>query len=80
MSLIVYLIFHQVCDLPYHHVPEEFSPNAFWYELSGDYRYDTTNSKGMVNRNPCIRVAQWLLACSLFVKEDSLMCLACFEL
>ena len=59
-------------NLPYLHVPKEFNPNAFWYELFGDHQYDTSNSKGTVIRNPCIRVTQWLLACGFFAKEDSL--------
>ena len=59
-------------DLPCRHVPKEFNPNAFWNEISGNYWYDTSNSKGTVIRNPYIRVAQRLLAYGLFAREDSL--------
>ena len=59
-------------DLSYLHVPKEFNSNTFWYEIFGDHRYDTSNSKGMVIRNPCIRVTQRLLAYDLFAWQDSL--------
>jgi len=59
-------------NLPYHLVPKEFNPNAFWYEFFQDHWYDTSNSKGTVFRNPCIQVAKRLLACGLFSREDSL--------
>jgi len=59
-------------DLPYHHVPKEFNPNAFWYELYGDHWYDTSNSKDIIIPNAYICVAQQLLACGLFAWEDSL--------
>jgi len=59
-------------DLPYRHVPKEFNRNTFWYEISGDHWYDTNNSKGTIIRNPCIQVAQRLLACGLFARDDSL--------
>ena len=59
-------------DRSYHHVPKEFNLNAFWYEISKNYRYDTSNSKGTVAQNSYICVAQRLLACGLFAKEDSL--------
>ena len=59
-------------DLLYCYVPKEFILSAFWYDLSGDYRYDTSNSKETVIRNPCICMVQRLLACGLFTWEDSL--------
>ena len=59
-------------DLPYRHVSKEFNPNAFWHELSEDHRYDISNSKGTIIRYPGIRLAQRLLACGLFAREDSL--------
>ena len=59
-------------DLPYRHVPKEFNPNAFWNEIFGDYWYDISYSKDTIIRNPYIRVAQRLLACGLFAREDSL--------
>jgi len=57
--------------LPYQHVHKEFNLNVFWNEIFGDHQYDTSNSKGTIIRNPCIQVAQRLLACGLFVREDS---------
>ena len=39
-------------DLLYHYVPKKFNPNAFWYEISGDCRYETSNSKGMIFKTP----------------------------
>jgi len=50
--------FSSSMDLPYQHVPKEFNSNAFWHQLSGVHHYDTSNSKGTIIRNPCIRVAQ----------------------
>ena len=44
-------------DLPNRQVPCEFNPNAFWSELSGSVRYNTSSSKCTHIRNPCIRVA-----------------------
>ena len=35
-------------DLPCRHVPKDFNPNAFGYELFEDYWYDTCNSKGTI--------------------------------
>ena len=58
-------------DLSYLHVPKEFNSNTFWYEISGNYRYDTSN-EGTVIQNPGIHVGQSLLACVLFDMEDSL--------
>ena len=66
-------------DLPYFHVPKEFNPNVFWHELSRDHRYDTNNFKGTIIQNPCILVAQRLLACGLFTREDSINMPACLN-
>ena len=44
-------------DLPYRHLPKDFNLNVFWNEISRDYRYDMSNSKGTVIRNSYIRVA-----------------------
>jgi len=59
-------------DLSNRQVPREFNPNAFWGELSGSVRYSTSSSKCTHIRNPCIRVAQRILACSLFARDDGL--------
>jgi len=59
-------------DLLYRHVPKEFYLNVFWNETSGDYPYDTRNSKDTVIRNLYIRVAQRLLTNGLFAREHSL--------
>ena len=54
-------------DLPNCQVPCEFKLNAFWAELLGSVRYNTSSSKCTHIRNPCIRVAQCILACSLLL-------------
>jgi len=41
-------------------------------EISEDYQCDISNFEGTVIRNPYIRVAQRLLTCGLFAREDSL--------
>jgi len=53
-------------DLNQQHVLGEFNHNAFWYTLTSNYHYDASHSKGTIIRNPCIRVAQHVLACGLF--------------
>jgi len=53
-------------DLTYRHVSKYFNSNAFSDEIYGDYRYDTSNSKGTIIKNLSVRVAQRLLACGLF--------------
>ena len=67
-------------DLPCRHVRKEFNPNTFWHDLSRDYRYDTSNSKGTTIRNPYIRIAQRLLAYDLFAREDTLNVPRLFDL
>jgi len=67
-------------NLPYRHVPKEFNLNAFWYELSRDDRYDTSNSKGIIIRNRWVHMAQQLLAYGLIAREDSLKVPHLFEL
>ena len=57
---------------PYRRVLKEFNPNVFWHESFGDHWYDISNSKDIVITNPYIRVAQRLLACGLFAREDIL--------
>jgi len=52
--------------------PANLTPNAFWGEFLGSIRYSTSSSKCIHIRNPCIRVAQCILACSLFAHDDSL--------
>jgi len=67
-------------DLSHHQVPRKFNPNAFWGELSWSVRYSTSSSKYTHIRNPCIGVAQRILACSLFARDDSLNILRLSEL
>jgi len=55
-------------DLSNRQVPCEFNSNAFWGELLGSVRYSTSSLKCTHIINPCIRVAQRILACSLFIK------------
>ena len=59
-------------DLSHHQVSRKFNPNAFWGELSGSFRHSASSSKCTHIRNPCIRVAQFILACSLFAQNVSL--------
>ena len=59
-------------NLSHRQVSREFNPNAFWGELSGSIRCNTSSSKCKHMTNPCIRVAQHILACSLFAWDDSL--------
>ena len=59
-------------DIPNRQFPCEFNPNAFLGELSGSVRYSTSSSKCTHIRNPCIRIAQHILACSLFARDNSL--------
>jgi len=66
-------------DLWHRQVPCEFNPNAFWDELSRSFRYSTSSSKCTHIRNPCIRVAQRILACSLFAQDDSMNVPRLFE-
>jgi len=67
-------------DISSRQVPYEFNPNAFWGELSKSVRYCTSSSKCTHIRNPCIRVAQCILACSLFARDDRLNVLSLSEL
>jgi len=53
-------------------VPRKFNPNAFLGELSRSVRYSTSSSKCTHIRNPCIRVAQHILTCFFFARDDSL--------
>jgi len=59
-------------DLPNRQVPQEFNLNAFWGELSGSVGYSTSFSKCTHIQNPCVRVAQRILACCFFAWDDSL--------
>ena len=59
-------------ELPWHHVPQEFNRNVFWYEINGNYQYNTGTYKGTFIRNPDIRVAQWMFPCGVFPMDDSL--------
>ena len=67
-------------ELSHHQVPCEFNTNVFWGELSRSVRYSTSSSKCTHTTNPCIRVAQRILACSLFARDDNLNVSKLFEL
>ena len=67
-------------DLSRLQVPRKLNPNAFLGELSGTIRYITSSSKRTHIRDPCIRVAHCILACSLFARNDSLNVPRLFEL
>jgi hypothetical protein len=58
-------------DVPLRAVPRQFNPNAFWFEITGNYNYNTSSCKCTQIRNPCIRVAQRILASSIFARDDS---------
>ena len=45
--------------------------NVFWYEIMRDYRYNMCIYKGTFIRNPFIQVAQWMLVCRVFSRDDS---------
>jgi len=60
--------------------PQKFNPNAFWGKLSRSVRCSTSSSKCTHIRNPCIRVAQRILTCLLFARDDSLNVPRLFEL
>jgi len=49
----------------------QFNPNAFWYLIAGDYNYNTSSCKCTNIRNPCIRVAQRVMALGIFTRDDS---------
>jgi len=59
-------------DLDGRHVLRQFNRNTFWYTLIGNYQYDAGHSKGTIIGNPCIEVAQRVLARGLFAQENSL--------
>jgi len=67
-------------DLSHRQVLGEFNLNVFLSELSGSVRYSTSSLKCTHNRNPCIRVAQRILACSLYAWDDSMNVLRLSEL
>jgi len=46
------LVCHQVWT--YSLVSKEVNPNALWNEISRDYWYDTSNTKGTIIQNPYI--------------------------
>jgi len=53
-------------DLSNRQVPREFNLNAFWGELSGDFRYSTSFFKCTHITNPYIRVGS-AYSCCLFL-------------
>jgi len=67
-------------DLPNHQVPRKFNPDVFWGELLGSVRYSTSSVKCTHIRNPYIRVAQRVLACSPFAWDNNLNVLRLSEL
>jgi len=58
-------------DVTLRKVPCQFNPSAFWFELAGNYNYHTSSCKCTQIRNPCIRVAQRLMASGIFARDDS---------
>jgi len=67
-------------DLLNRQVPHEFNLYAFWGESSGSVRGSSSSSKCTHIRNPCIRIAQCILACWFFAWDDSLNVLRLSEL
>jgi len=59
-------------DLPNRQVLQEFNLNAYWGELLESVRYSTSSSKCTQIWNPCIQVAQRILACCFFARDDNL--------
>jgi len=58
-------------DVTLRKVPRQFNPNAFWFEIAGNYNYNTSSCKCTQIRNPCIRVAQRLMSSGIFARDDS---------
>jgi len=58
-------------DLTLRKVPRQFNPNAFWFEIAGNYNYNTSSCKCTQIRNLCIRVAQHIMALGIFAKDGS---------
>ena len=52
-------------------VTHQFNPNVFWHEIAGGYNYSTSLWKCTHVRNPCFRVAQRIMAFSIFARDDS---------
>jgi len=46
--------FPPIMDLPNHQLPSEFNLNAFWDELSGSVRYNTSSFKCTHVMNPIL--------------------------
>jgi len=61
-------------------VPRAFNSNAFWLEITGTSNCNTTSCKCTQIRNPCIRVAQRIMASGIFARDDSVNVPRLFEL
>ena len=58
-------------DVTLRKVPRQFNPNALWGEIVENYNYSTSSCKCTQIRNPCIRVAQHIMALGIFARDDS---------
>jgi len=67
-------------DVTLRKVPRQFNPSAFWFELARNYNYNTSSCKCTQIRNPCIQVAQCLMASAIFARDDSVDVPRLFEL
>ena len=57
-------------DVTLRTVPRQFNPSAFWFEIAGNYNYNTSSCKCTKIRNSCIRVAQRIMALGIFARDD----------
>jgi len=58
-------------DVSMRKVPRQINSNAFWLFIARDYNYNTSSCKCTHIRNPCIRVAQRIMALRIFARDDS---------
>ena len=58
-------------DVTMRKVPRQFNLNAFWFEIMGNYNYYTSSCKCTQIRNPCMRVAQRIMALGNFARDNS---------
>jgi len=67
-------------DVTLRAVPRPFNPNAFWLEITGSSNYNTSSCKCIQIRNPCLRVAQRIMATGIFARDNTVSVPQLFEL
>jgi len=58
-------------DVTLRAVLDPFNLNAFWLEITRNSNYNTSSCKCTQIRNPCLQVAQRILATGLFARDNS---------